>query len=163
MIRRSTNLVNEGALRPILIGGLIAGVLDITYACVFSYIRRGFMPSRVLQSVASGALGQAAYRGGYKIAALGLAFHFAFALVFAAFYYFASRGLRFMVDHRIISGMLYGLCIYLVMYGIVLRFSAIHSTTYPWQYPWVVLICNVLIHMLGIGLPIALAVRKYSK
>ena len=122
----------RSALKPILIGGLIAGALDITYACVFSYVRRGFMPSRVLQSVASGALGQNAYQGGYKIAALGLAFHFLFALVFAAFYYLASRGLQFMVNHAVVCGMLYGLCIYLVMYGIVLRVSAIHATAYPW-------------------------------
>ena len=154
---------NQRALKAILIGGLIAGALDITYACVFGYVRRGFMPSRVLQSVASGALGQSAYQGGYKIAALGLAFHFLFALIFAAFYYLASRGLRFMVDYPVICGLLYGLGIYLIMYGIVFRFSAIHSTTYPWAYPWKVLIPNVLIHMLGIGLPIALAVRKYSK
>lgn len=154
---------NQGALKAILIGGLIAGALDITYACVFSYVRRGFMPSRVLQSVASGALGPSAFQGGYKIAALGLAFHFLFALIFAAFYYLASRGLRFMVNHPVICGLLYGLGIYLIMYGIVFRFSAIHSTTYPWAYPWVLLIPNVLIHMLGIGLPIALAVRKYSK
>jgi len=150
-------------VKAILIGGLVAGTLDITYACIFSYVRRGFMPSRVLQSVASGALGQSAYQGGYKIAAMGLAFHFLFALTFAAVYYLASRGLRFMVDHAIISGMIYGLGIYLVMYGIVLRFSAIHSTTKPWAYPWMVLVPNLLIHMLGIGLPIALAVRKYSK
>jgi uncharacterized membrane protein YagU involved in acid resistance len=156
-------MATRSILKPIFVGGLIAGVLDITYACVFSYIRRGFMPSRVLQSVASGALGQSAYQGGYKIAALGLVFHFLFALIFAAFYFFASRGLRFMVTHPVICGLLYGLGIYLVMYGLVLRFSALHSTTYPWAYPRVVLICNVLIHMLGIGLPIALAVRKYSK
>jgi uncharacterized membrane protein YagU involved in acid resistance len=150
-------------LKPILIGGLIAGVLDITYACIFSYVRRGFMPSRVLQSVASGALGPRAFQGGYKIAALGLAFHFLFALVFAAFYYFASRALPVMISHPFICGVLYGLGIYLVMYGIVFRVSAIHSTAYPWAYPAVVLICNLLIHMFGIGLPIALAVRKYSK
>jgi uncharacterized membrane protein YagU involved in acid resistance len=155
--------MTRSPLKPILIGGLIAGALDITYACIFSYVRRGFMPSRVLQSVASGALGQSAYQGGYKTAALGLGFHFLFALVFAAFYFFASRGLPLLLTHPVICGVLYGLGIYLVMYGIVFRLSAFHSTTYPWAYPPVVLICNLLIHMFGIGLPIALAVRKYSK
>jgi hypothetical protein len=82
---------------------------------------------------------------------------------FAAFYYLVSRRARFLVDHAVVGGLLYGLGIYLVMYGLVLRFSAIHSTVYPWAYPWTVLICNVLIHMLGIGLPIALTVRHYSK
>jgi uncharacterized membrane protein YagU involved in acid resistance len=147
-----------------LIGGLIAGGLDITYACIFSYFRRGVRPIAVLQSVAGGALGpQAARAGGFKTAALGLAFHFLIALTAAAVYVLASRVLRVMITHPIVCGILYGLCVYLFMYGIVLRFSAIHSTTYPWSHPWPVLIGNVLIHTLGIGLPIALVTRKFSK
>ena len=67
-----------------------------------------------------------------------------------------------MITHAIISGILFGLGVYLVMYGIVLRVSAIHATAYPWSYPWPVLIGNVLIHTLGIGLTIALVVRKFS-
>lgn len=157
-------MAKSPALRSILIGGLIAGVLDITYACIFGYIRRGVRPLTVLQSVASGALGpQAAREGGFKTAALGLGFHFLIALTAAAVYYLASRVIRFMITRAIISGILYGLCVYLFMYGIVLRFSAIHSTTYPWSHAWPVLIGNVLIHTLGIGLPIALVTRKFSK
>ena len=68
-----------------------------------------------------------------------------------------------MITHAIVCGILYGLCVYLFMYGIVMRISAIHSTTLPWVYPWAVLIPNLLIHMLGIGLPIALVARRYSK
>lgn len=152
------------ALRTILIAGLVAGVLDITYACVFSYLRRGVKPLAVFQSVASGALGrEAATAGGMKTAALGLAFHFLIALIWAAIYYAASRQIRFMITQPVISGLLYGLFVYLVMYGIVFRLAAFHSTTLPWQYPWVVLIGNVGIHMLGIGLSIALITRKLSK
>src|SRR6266478_8318225 len=92
------------ALRAILLGGLIAGTLDISYACIFSYIRRGTRPSVVLQSVASGALGRSAYEGGAKTAALGLAFHFLIALIAATVYYLASRVLRFMVTRPIICG-----------------------------------------------------------
>lgn len=54
------------AYRPILLGGLIAGTLDISYACIFSYVRRGTSPVRILQSVASGALGEKAFTGGAK-------------------------------------------------------------------------------------------------
>lgn len=151
------------AVPAILLGGLIAGTLDISYACIFSYVRRGVRPIAVLQSVASGALGAKASEGGIKTALLGLFFHFLIALIATAVYYFASRVLRFMVTHAVISGILYGVCVYLVMYGIVLRFSAIHSTRYPWVYPWPVLAGNLLIHMLGIGLTIALVVRRFSK
>lgn len=139
-------------------------MLDITYACVFSYLRRGVKPVAVLQSVASGALGrEEAIAGGMKTAALGLVFHFLIATIAAAVYYFASRVFRFMITHAVISGILYGLCVYLFMYGLVLRFSAIHSNTYPWSYPWIVLLCNLGIHMFGIGLTIALVTRKFSK
>jgi len=151
------------ALLTILVAGLIAGTFDITYACVFSYVRRGVTPGAVFRSVASGALGPSARDGGIKIAILGLCFHFLIALIWASIYFLASRVLPFMITHAIISGILYGLCVYLVMYGIVLRVSAIHATTYPWSYQWPVLIGNVLIHTLGIGLTIALVTRRFSK
>src|SRR5438128_11957411 len=151
------------AYQPILLGGLIAGALDISYACIFSYIRRGTRPTVVLQSVASGALGRSAYDGGVKTAALGLAFHFLIALIAAGVYFFASRVLRFMITRAVICGVVYGLLVYLVMNCIVLRISAIHSTTWPWSYPKSVLIGGLLIHIFGIGLPIALVTRKYSK
>ena len=151
------------ALLTILVAGLIAGTFDITYACVFSYVRRGVTPGAVFRSVASGALGPSARDGGIKIAILGLCFHFLIALIWASIYFLASRVLPFMITHAIISGILYGLCVYLVMYGIVLRVSAIHATAYPWSYQWPVLIGNVLIHTLGIGLTIALVTRRFSK
>lgn len=151
------------AFYSILLGGLIAGVLDITYAIIFSYARRGTSPVRLLQSVASGALGQSAYDHGAKAAALGLAFHFMIALIAAAVYFLASRMLRIMIARPFLCGVIYGVCVYLVMNCIVLRVSAIHATTWPWSYPTSVLIGGLLIHMFGIGLPVALVVRRFSK
>ena len=150
-------------LLVILVAGGVAGLFDITYACVFFGIRNHVSPIRILQSVARGALGQSAFQGGMKTALLGLFFHFLIALIVTSIFYFESRFIRFMIDHAVISGLLYGLCVYLVMYGIVMRYSAIHSQTLPWQYPWAVLIPNLLIHMIGIGLTIALIVRRFSK
>jgi len=148
------------ALRAILLGGLIAGTLDISYAFIFYYLRRGITPVRILQSVASGALGQDAFKGGARTAALGLVFHFMIATIAAAVYYLASLPLRFLVNQAIICGPLYGVCIYLVMNFVVLPLSAIGSRP---ALPLPVLIGGLLIHMLGIGLPIALVVRRYSR
>ena len=92
------------AVPAILLGGLIAGTLDISYACIFSYIRRGASPVRVLQSVASGALGRISFDGGARTAALGLVFHFLIATIAAAVYYLASRPLRFLVTWAYIFG-----------------------------------------------------------
>jgi len=154
---------NANPLLVILVAGLVAGLFDITYACVFFGIRNQVSPIRIFQSVARGALGSNAFTGGLKTAALGLFFHFLIALIVAAIFYAASRSIPFMIDHAVISGLIYGLCVYLVMYGIVMRYSAVHNQLYPWQYPWAVLIPNVLIHMVGIGLTIALIVRRFSR
>jgi hypothetical protein len=66
----------SSAGRTILWGGLIAGILDITGACVVSWIRRGVPPVRVFQSVASGVYGAASSTLGAKTAILGLVFTF---------------------------------------------------------------------------------------
>jgi len=149
------------ALRAILLGGLIAGILDISYACIFSYIRRGTSPVVILQSVASGALGRSAFEGGAKTAALGLFFHFLIATTAAAVYYLASRKLRFLVNHPFICGPLYGIGVYLFMNFVVLPLSAIGPRATP--LPLSALIGGLLIHMFGIGLVIALVVRRYSR
>ena len=159
----SNSARTRSPLFVILVAGLVAGLFDITYACLFFGIRNKVPPSRILQSVARGALGNSAFAGGLKTALLGLFFHFLIALIAAGIFYFASRAIPFMIDHAVISGLLYGLCVYFVMYGIVMRYSAIHNQLYPWQYPWAVLVPNILIHMIGIGLSIALIVRRFSR
>jgi hypothetical protein len=159
----SNSARTRSPLFVILVAGLVAGLFDITYACLFFGIRNQVPPSRILQSVARGALGNSAFQGGMKTALLGIFFHFLIASIAAAIFYVASRAIPFMIDHAVISGLPYGLGVYFVMYGIVMRYSAIHNQLYPWQYPWAVLIPNILIHMLGIGLSIALIVRRFSR
>ena len=148
------------AYLPILIGGLIAGTLDLSYAFIYSYVRRSTRPAVVLQAVASGALGIKAYAGGVKIDLLGLVFHFLIAIIAAAVFYLASRKLRFLVTQAVISGILFGICVYFFMNFVVLPLSAI---PFKVSHPWPSLIGGLLIHMFGIGLPIALVVRRYSK
>lgn len=145
---------------PILLGGLIAGTLDISYACIYSYLKRGTSSGTILQSVASGVFGKRAFTGGVKMAGLGLVFHFLIAIIAAAVYYLASRTFQFLVTQPVICGILYGVCVYLFMNFVVLPLSAI---SFKMSYPWPSLIGGLLIHMFGIGLPIALAARWGSK
>jgi uncharacterized membrane protein YagU involved in acid resistance len=147
--------------RAILWGGLIAGAIDITYACVFSYLRRAVPPGQILQSVASGALGKAAFDGGTPTAALGLLFHFLIALVWAAIYYLASRKLRVLARVPYVCGVVYGLLIFAVMNYAVIPLSAAPFGAPPPSSP--AFSVGILVHMLGIGLPIALATRRFSK
>jgi uncharacterized membrane protein YagU involved in acid resistance len=163
MVAASDSLPADGsrAARAILTGGLIAGAIDITYACVFSYLRRGVPPGRILQSVASGALGQAAFDGGATTAALGLLFHFLIALIWAAVYYALSRRLRVLARVPYVCGVVYGVVIFAVMNYAVIPLSAAPFGAPPPSSP--AFNFGILFHMLGIGLPIALATRRYSK
>ena len=142
----------------ILVGGLIAGALDITYAVVFSGFR-GVPAQRVLQSVASGLLGPVAFQGGTSTAALGLCLHFFIAFSAAAVFYLASRRLPLLTRRPVLLGVLYGILIYAVMNLVVLPLSAYPRRT---SFPLLVLVTGLFVHMFFIGLPIALATRRAS-
>lgn len=143
----------------ILVGGGIAATSDIIYAIVYSAIR-GVAAERVLQSVASGLLGQPAYDGGAATAALGLCLHYGMAFLIAAIFWFASRRLRFMTERALMAGLLYGVCVYLVMNFVVIPLSAFPTAL---TFTPVRVAINVVAHMVLFGLPIALATRAASR
>jgi uncharacterized membrane protein YagU involved in acid resistance len=147
------------ALQAILLGGSIAGALDLTAAFIASWLRAGVSPVRVMQSVASGLLGAAAYAGGAKSAVMGVALHFFIATVWTAVFYFASRALRFLSDDAIVAGLLYGVAVYLFMNFVVIPLSAVPQRAAP---PLSGRVIGVLVIMFCIGLPISLVVRRFS-
>jgi hypothetical protein len=137
---------------------LIVGVLDISSAFLLSY-PKGVGPIRVLQGVAAGLIGrESAISGGLATAGLGLAIHFFIAFVVSTVFYVASRKLVFLTQHPVISGLLYGVVVYGFMYWIVMPLA------YPVVRPSLSRdLTAVCVHMLLIGLPIALIVRRYSR
>ena len=146
------------AARAIVWGGLLAGIGDITFAFVVNGLR-GVGPVRVLQSVASGLLGEAARAGGLATAALGGVLHFLIAFIWATVYWLASRKLKVLVQHPVVCGLLYGFAVYAFMYLVVLPLSAAYFK--PTFTPSTVFL-NGAGHMLLVGLPIALAASKFS-
>ena len=146
--------------KAIFWGGLIAGALDITGACVVSWLRASVLPVRVLQSVASGLLGPAAYTGGTKTAVLGLALHFLIATIWTIVFYLASRKLRFLLQQPVVWGLVYGVVVYAFMNFVVLPMSQFPQRTPPTLTGRLI---GLLIIMFCIGLPIALIVRRFSQ
>ena len=146
------------AARAIGLAGLLAGTFDSLAAFVV-YGLRGAKPLGILQSVASGLIGRtAAYGGGGKTAALGLALHFFIATLAAAVYYAASRRLDVLVTRAALSGIAYGVAVWLFMNFVVIPLSAIG------RWPTINALAAVIVavHMVCVGLPIALVVRHYS-
>jgi hypothetical protein len=146
------------SIQAIVTGGVAAGILDITAAFVV-YGLRGASPVRILQSIASGLLGAAAFQGGAGTAALGLALHFFIACVAAAVYYFASLRVPHLARSPLVFGPLYGVAVWLFMNFVVLPLSAVPKRPFSPSLAAIIL----LVHMACVGLPIAIAVHRESR
>ena len=142
-------------VRAIGWGGLIAGTFDLIYAFVW-YGPRGVSPLRIMQSIASGLLGEGAYEGGAATATLGGVLHFFILVVAAAMYYAASRRLTLLTRQPIVCGLLFGFAIWIVMNLVVVPLSAFpHEVTHTLASA----LPHIIAHMVLVGLPIALAVK----
>lgn len=149
----------SNALRAIVFGGLLAGVLDLTAACVNSGLS-GVSPVRVFQAIASGLLGAESYKGGAATAVLGVFLHFVIAFGATIVYYIVSRRFEFLTNQAVISGVIYGIAVFWFMQLIVLPLSAFPGKNSFQLKP---VIIGLIIHILFVGLPIALVIRHFSK
>jgi hypothetical protein len=138
-------------------GGLVAGALDITYACVFWGLKAGLAPTRIFQSVAAGLLGKASFEGGAATAALGLSLHFFIATSMSVTYYIVSGRWARLWQRPIEYGAAYGLLLYLIMNKIVVPLSRAGGGGSK-NILWIVL--SILVHAFFIGVPIALFTRR---
>jgi 4-amino-4-deoxy-L-arabinose transferase-like glycosyltransferase len=144
---------NRSALLAIGVGGVAVGVLDLTQACIL-------FGARIPLVIAAGLLGQQAITGGAGTYALGVFLHFFIALSFAAFYYAVSRKLRFMTEHPLVCGLIYGAGVEEVMRLVVLPLCALRARG---PYELSDLIQGLLVHMVIVGLPIAYSVRRFAR
>lgn len=140
-------------MRPILIGGAIAGALDLTSAFI------SFGPDNP-HIIAAGLIGlQASRSGGAATWILGVFLHFFIAFSIATVYCLASRRLPFLRDHWLVCGMFYGIGAYCVMTFIVLPLCAFHYTG-PYQLRGI--LQGLMAHMFIIALPISFSLRRFG-
>ncbi|MBB5064504.1 hypothetical protein [Granulicella mallensis] len=143
----------KSALLAIAVGGLIAGALDLTQACIlFGW--------DIPLSIAAGLIGPKALHGGAGTYVLGIFLHFFIALSAATIYYAASRKLGFLIEHPLVCGLFYGAAIETVMNLIVLPLSALHAKG---PYELHDLLQGLLVHMVVAGLPISFSIRRFAK
>ena len=145
------------AVAWVLLGGCIAGALDIAFAAVFWAIKAGVPATRIFQSVATGVMGKAAFEGGIATAALGLALHFLIAIAMSVAYYLVARRVPVLVRRPLAMGAAYGLFLYAFMRFMVVPLSASGGGGSR-DALWVAL--GILVHMALVGIPIALAARR---
>jgi uncharacterized membrane protein YagU involved in acid resistance len=109
------------ALRSIVLGGFIAGTIDIGAACLINWLT----PRIILQSIASGLLGKASFHEGLSSAALGLVLQWLMSLIIAACFVIAAQRLPSLTKKWLPAGAAYGVVIFFVMNYIVMPLSAV--------------------------------------
>lgn len=145
--------------RAILFGGLLAGAMDLSAAFISNGLRGG-SPLKVMQSISSGLLGAESFTGGAQTATLGVFLHFIIAFVWAIIFYIASRRIKFLTAQPIISGVLYGGAVYLLMYYLIVPLSA---APFKMRHTFDAIAVDLFIHIICVGLPIALVNSRFSK
>lgn len=145
---------NNKAILAIVIGGTVAGTVDLLQACIlFGW--------DIPLSIAGGLLGpQAAVHGGVATYVLGVCLHFFIAFSAAAIYYAESRRLRFLTEYPLVCGLFYGVAVELTMRLVVLPLSALHARG-PYELRH--LIQGLVVHMVTVGLPISYSVSRFAK
>jgi len=140
--------------RTALYAGLLAGALDITAAIVTNLQ----VPARVvLQSVASGWQGRAAYQGGWPTAWLGLASHFAIMLVIAVIFVAAAAAFPALRRFWIPVGAVFGVAVWMAMAFVVVPMSASPLTP---PADLLAALKPIAVHIVAVGLPIAWVARR---
>jgi|SRR5580658_9165074 hypothetical protein len=142
----------RSALLAIAVGGLVAGSLDLTQACILFGVK-------IPLAIAAGLLGPNALHGGTGTYVLGVLLHFFIAFSAAAIYYAASRKLAFLKEYPLVCGIFFGAAVEVVMGYIVLPLSALHATG-PYELHDV--LQGLLVHMVVVGLPISFSIRRFG-
>ena len=139
-------------LPPILWATFVAGTLDI----LFAFVVAGSV-APVLRTVASGPLGDA-LADGPAGAPLGLLVHFAImAAMVAAFFLVASRA-PLLSRWWWLSGLLYGVVLWVVMYWIVMP---LRWDSYSTPHGLVPIARQLFAHCILVGLPMAWFARRH--
>lgn len=135
----------RSAATQVLAGGITLATLDLIYACSMWAWLRHVSPMRLLQFIASGALGKAAFEGGVATALAGAGFHYGIAIVMVLTYYLVGTRLRFLVEHPVRYGLPYGLLLWGVMTYVVVPLSRAETAAHPLMLAFAT---NFLMHLL---------------
>ena len=141
--------------KSILIATAIAGTLDIGMAAIET-ARAGKPVANMLRSVASGPFPSATDWSAAG-AVLGLGVHYAIMAVMVTVFILARERIGWIRAHTLIAAALYGVGLWLVMYGLVLplRFGAPFPTPNP-----VGIAKQLFAHVVLVGLTIGLVARR---
>jgi hypothetical protein len=130
-----------------LSAGLVAGTTNLVAAgAIF-----GGTLTHGLQLIASGLLGEWAFKGGTGSAVLGAGLHYGISIVAAGLYCVLALRRRWWRDHWLVGGTLFGVIAYVVMNLIVVPLS---NAANP-DFSPAIIAEEIVAHTVMFGIPIA--------
>ena len=149
----------RGWLAPVVTGGVLSGAIDLTYACTYHGLVSHVPPVRIFQSIGSGLLGKASFEMGATSATIGFIAHFAILIIAAGLFNFARRRFAYLRDHAYVSGMIFGVGIWLTMNYLVLPLSAAPQFKSSLQGA----LSDFAVHVLLLGPAISLVAKYFDR
>jgi hypothetical protein len=141
----------------ILKATIIAGIMDISVACINAYISSKVTPTVLLKYVASGAFGASAFDGGYNMMAMGLLFHFIIVFACTTIYFMSYPYLSFLKKNIFINSILIAAIAWIVTTLIIVPNSKIN----PPSLIFLKQLKLFTILIFCIGFPISYFAQKY--
>lgn len=157
----STTTVNRHSLlRSIALGGMIIGV---THTIIQEWVVGSVLANSpfitVMQYIASGILGNAAFEGGIGTALLGVLIHFCISFVIAGVFLLSANRIPLLRRYAIPGALVYGFGVLIVLGFIVIPLSK--APPLPASTLTVPMIIETAIeHILVIGLTLGIIVRR---
>ncbi|MBC7887491.1 MAG: hypothetical protein H7Z13_06345 [Ferruginibacter sp.] len=147
----------RGVIPAILKAGLLAGSLDILVALIQYNMKTGKNVLIVLKFIASAVYGKDAMRAGNAMAAIGLGFHFIIAFGWTILFFLLYPIIPLMAKNKVITGVLYGVFIWLVMNLVVLPMTNVPKSPINIASA----ITGMVILVCAVGLPVSIIAKKY--
>ncbi len=142
-----------------LAAGLVGATVEMVFVLPIQAFGLRHAPEVVLQSIAAGALGRAAFSGGLASALLGVAVHALISVVAAGVYVLAAVRWTVLLSRPVAGGIIFGALVYGMMNFVVIPLSAIGFQMPP---SLGLALLSFSVHLFAFGLPIALVVRAMA-
>jgi hypothetical protein len=149
------------ALKPLFITGLIVGTIDGLAATILYVVKTGKDPLNVFRFIASGIFDRAAFSGGVLMALGGIAFHYMVSLGWTILFFWLAGRFLPLSRHWIISGILYGIFVWVIMNLVVMPLSLVPIKAGPKD--WLDILKGAFILIVCVGLPVSYSARKYLR
>lgn len=146
-----------GVIYAVIKAGLLAGTLDILIAMIHYYLKTGKNAVVVLKFIASALYGKEAFARGDFMAGRGLVLHFIIAFGWTIFFFLLHPRVAWLAKNKIITGILYGVFIWLIMNLAVLPMTSVPKS----PFNIVPALTGAIILVVAVGLPISVIANKY--